>query len=341
MLNKESEEIIRKYQKTAISKNQPVTVFLTSSNRSEFIYHAISSILNQDYNNFCFVILDNFSDDGTEEIIKSFKDERMFFLQRTSTLEKPNFMFAFSICVTEYIVIFHDDDIVEKNYLSVMLPVIEQSDIQLLSPSSNILNQSGKIIRKPLNPSRIYLNDSYLKSFIKRDKKMAILCFPANMYQTNFYRNMNDYLKAVEAGPASDQYLILQTERNGGKIQVIPDRLINYRVHKNQSSSQMSGMMELQLIRFLMQDNYYKEKIIKYKKYFYKYLLSAYKALAINYSRNRDESVRNCLKMEKNFYSGLGWKCRMVCLAYNISYYFFSITIAPYAAWLRWKRKDE
>ena len=194
MLNKESEKIIRKYQKTAISKNQPVTVFLTSSNRSEFIYHAISSILNQDYNNFCFVILDNFSDDGT------------------STLEKPNFMFAFSICVTEYIVIFHDDDIVEKNYLSVMLPVIEQSDIQLLSPSSSILNQSGKIIRKPLNPSRIYLNDSYLKSFIKRDKKMAILCFPANMYQTNFYRNMNDYLKVVEAGPASDQYLILQTE---------------------------------------------------------------------------------------------------------------------------------
>lgn len=103
----------------------------------------------------------------------------------------------------------------------------------------------------------------------------------------------------------------------------------------------MSGVMELQLIRFLMQDNYYKRKIVENKKYLYRYILSAYKALAINYSRNRDSSIRGCMRMDKSFYAGLGWKCRIVCFAYNISYYFFGLTIVPYAAWLRWKCKNE
>ena len=197
MSNIKLENNIKKYQETARARNHLITVFLTSSNRKKYIRYAIESILNQDYKEFCFLILDNFSNDGTAELVHSYKDERLFFIQRESRLEEPNSVFAFSICVTRYIVVFHDDDIVEKNYLSVMLPLMKQSGVQLLSPSANIIDESGTVLKKQLNNSGIYLHDTYLKSFLKKDRNMAVIWFPASMYQTNFYRNMSNYLNII------------------------------------------------------------------------------------------------------------------------------------------------
>ena len=54
-----------------------ITVLMPVYNGSEFLGEAIESILNQTFNKFEFLIIDDGSTDQSIEQIKSYKDERI------------------------------------------------------------------------------------------------------------------------------------------------------------------------------------------------------------------------------------------------------------------------
>jgi glycosyltransferase involved in cell wall biosynthesis len=58
-----------------------VSVVMPTYNHANFISDAINSILSQTYTNWELIIVDNFSLDGTMEIVKKFNDPRIRFLQ--------------------------------------------------------------------------------------------------------------------------------------------------------------------------------------------------------------------------------------------------------------------
>lgn len=57
-----------------------VTIGLSVYNAEKYLYFAINSVLEQTYVNFEFIIIDDGSTDGSVEIIKSFKDDRILFI---------------------------------------------------------------------------------------------------------------------------------------------------------------------------------------------------------------------------------------------------------------------
>jgi glycosyltransferase involved in cell wall biosynthesis len=58
-----------------------ISIVIPTYNRADLIGKAIQSILNQTYNNWELIIVDNYSDDNTREVIKSFADSRISMLQ--------------------------------------------------------------------------------------------------------------------------------------------------------------------------------------------------------------------------------------------------------------------
>lgn len=62
-----------------MSKNNVplISVVMPTYNQAHFIKDAIESVLNQTYNNFELIIVDNYSKDNTEQIVKSFVDPRI------------------------------------------------------------------------------------------------------------------------------------------------------------------------------------------------------------------------------------------------------------------------
>ena len=62
-------------------KNPTVSVIIPTYNRAHLIGRAIQSVLNQTYRDFEIIVVDDGSTDNTEEVIKSFSDERIRYIK--------------------------------------------------------------------------------------------------------------------------------------------------------------------------------------------------------------------------------------------------------------------
>ncbi len=62
-------------------QKQLISVIMPTYNHAMFIGEAIDSVLNQTYQNFELIIIDNYSKDGTEKIVSSYRDDRIIYLK--------------------------------------------------------------------------------------------------------------------------------------------------------------------------------------------------------------------------------------------------------------------
>ena len=58
-----------------------VSIIIPTYNRARLLGRAIQSILNQTYSNFELIVVDDYSKDNTEHIVKSFRDERIRYIR--------------------------------------------------------------------------------------------------------------------------------------------------------------------------------------------------------------------------------------------------------------------
>ena len=61
-----------------------VTVIIPTHNRAEFLRHAISSVLEQSFQDFEIIVVDDASSDNTAEVVTRFHDERIKFIRHVN-----------------------------------------------------------------------------------------------------------------------------------------------------------------------------------------------------------------------------------------------------------------
>jgi glycosyltransferase involved in cell wall biosynthesis len=316
---------LEKYFNNYKFKNQIVTLFLTTHCRPEYLKIAIDSVLRQSYKNYYLIILDNMSGDNTKDIVEEFNDDRLIYIERESTIEMNNYQFAFSICKTKYLVVFHDDDIIESDYLNEVLNVMENTDYVALSVFADLIDGKGNIIKKHKAIDNVisFSGVDYFKALIKKESCESMV-FPAAIYRHSFY---NDIFKFSDqnCGPAGDQFIWLQTERYSGKFAIYNKVLIQYRMHNGQDSSQNAGVMELKLLNYLYNDEYYKQLIMENSLIFKNYLWYCYKGLVVNYVRNHS-NIREWFLINTE-YGNISKECKKIYKKFRFTYKNFALTM--------------
>lgn len=109
-----------------------VTVLLRAYNAEKFIAKAVESVLNQTEGDFEFFIRNNGSTDKTGEIIKSFKDSRIVYLEnKVNWVLDPGESSWWPEFHGEYIALLDADDYLDPRFIEVMYAAAKKRDADL------------------------------------------------------------------------------------------------------------------------------------------------------------------------------------------------------------------
>jgi len=108
--------------------NKTVGIYMPTHNRVDLLKKAIASLLEQTYQNFKLVVVNDGSSDGTQAYLESLTDPRISFIEhKTSTGACRSRNDAINTLDTELVTGLDDDDIFLPDRLSDLLSVYNQN----------------------------------------------------------------------------------------------------------------------------------------------------------------------------------------------------------------------
>lgn len=159
-------------------KQHKFTIVIVTRERAETLYWAIKTCLDQDYDNLEIIISDNFSQDNTKEVVKSFTDPRLKYINTGKRVQmSSNYEFALSHVKEGYVGVLGDDDGYFINSISYLNKIINHTKTQGISWSNGNyfwnnynIDAYRNFISLPVSNSVFYYNgNDRLERFHKRE----------------------------------------------------------------------------------------------------------------------------------------------------------------------------
>ncbi|MFX1394814.1 MAG: glycosyltransferase family 2 protein [Promethearchaeota archaeon] len=137
-------------------ENKLVSVITPTHNRANIIKEAINSVLNQTYKNFEYIIVDNGSTDNTEEIVRSFKDERIKYIWQENSGSPAGSRNTGMMAATGYYIAFCDsDDLWLPQKLEKQIEIFEKyDDLLLVATNAIFYPEKFKLFKNVLSISK-------------------------------------------------------------------------------------------------------------------------------------------------------------------------------------------
>lgn len=220
-------------------------------NGEKYLRKCIDSILNQSFEGFEFIIVEDCSQDSTLEILKSYQDSRIKIIQKVENKGFKGFVENLNLGIIQakgkYIARMDADDVAHPERLQKQYEFLEKNtDIFLVGTSANLIDEKNKNIG---HFSAICREENLKKMMLKKN----VIFHPTIMFRKEkniFYRDKfwgcEDY----------DFYLRLYSENK--KIVNLSDTLLDYRI-LNQSLSRAGNRFE-KLIFLEKAKIFYKER---------------------------------------------------------------------------------
>jgi len=229
-----------------------LTIFILCYNRPAYARLAIESVLRQTKKTFRLVVSDNSTNDELFRLVQT-EFPSVEYRRRVPSLPSSD---HFSTCVseaeTEFFCLFHDDDLMEPEYVDAMLNTMELHP-QAVAYGCNAVTLDGEIVRRG---SFFEPDDKYV--IIEGPRALAgryfsrypngFAPFPAYIYRSSVVKRIP--INPETGGKYSDVAWLLEISKNG-PIVWNSRNLIRYRIHAENDSNLESLRDRLKLLGFL------------------------------------------------------------------------------------------
>mgnify|MGYP006274477851 FL=1 len=211
-----------------------ISVLMPVYNAEPYLAEAIESILNQTFEDFEFLIINDGSTDNSAQIIDAYaqKDSRIIKIDNEENIGlAASLNVGLKQCNGAYIARMDADDISLPKRFEVQKKYLEQhSDIDLVGTFCSRFDDAGTYNTVSLLPHRDYLTAI---SVFRMPVIHATIMFRRELYDNEIYIYNPDYMAAEDAELFSRLIFLNQLSVN-----LIPERLYLYRINLN--SNQVS-----------------------------------------------------------------------------------------------------
>lgn len=128
-------------------RGDKISIILPTRNNEKTIFYSIKSILNQNYKNFELIIINDFSTDKTREVIQSFDDNRIVYLENKENLGATRSLIrGVNKATGDYIARMDGDDISVPDRLKIQLKYLKENPHIDLVATNIILFTKNEVI---------------------------------------------------------------------------------------------------------------------------------------------------------------------------------------------------
>jgi glycosyltransferase involved in cell wall biosynthesis len=212
-----------------------ISVLMPCFNGARWIAESIESVLNQTFSAFELIIIDGGSSDGSIDIIKEYieRDSRVILLERPGLGLSASLNLGIDTALGQWIARLDADDVSEPDRLALQLQAsTENPKLVFLGAGLIEIDEdgtSGKSFLYPEQSSQLLNNLVSFKRFPPHSSAF---------YRTSVVKKAGGYRTEIKRAEDLDLWLRLSEL---GELGSIPQRLVRYRKHANQTSNFEGG----------------------------------------------------------------------------------------------------
>ena len=237
---------------TSVEEENPlVSVLMPVYNAQKYLAQAIESILSQTYSHFELVIIDDGSTDGSADIIRSFHDKRIVFVENPGNLKIiATLNRGIDLCRGKYIARMDADDVSMPDRLEKQVRYMEQNpQVALCGSWVRLTNADGKVtgrVRNVAVPEQVKISLLFSVPFVH----------PSVMMRAEIIK---EFRYSPHALHCEDYDLWLRLAAQNYPMTNIPEYLLHYRWHsenisqeKNEEQTRQKNMLLRPYLEFFM-----------------------------------------------------------------------------------------
>ena len=129
-----------------------VSILIANYNNKDLLERSINSCKNQSYKNKEIIVFDDLSDDGSQDVLKKFKNIKVIYNKKKSGIPYLDAMNAyremFKVSKGEFIFFLDSDDFYKKDKLNILLKKFKNKKIKFIQDLSLIKNKKNFIFKE-------------------------------------------------------------------------------------------------------------------------------------------------------------------------------------------------
>ena len=211
-----------------MSQNHLISIILPTYNSETFISETISSVINQTYQNWELIIIDDCSTDNSMSIVDSFsKNEKRikFFKNKTNSGAAISRNIGLENSSGRFISFIDSDDVWELNKLEIQIKFMIVNNYAISFTEYNLIDEKGISLNKTIKVVKEIDYYGYLKN--------TIIGMSTSMIDLTKTENFE--FKNIRT--RQDTYLWITLLKRGLIAQGLNKTLVNYRVRKDSISA--------------------------------------------------------------------------------------------------------
>jgi hypothetical protein len=170
-----------------------VTIAIPTYNRADnLLRETLDSAVAQNYENLEILISDNASTDHTEDVVKSYTDQRIRYIKHENNLgQLGNSNFLVHEAKGEYFLMLHDDDIIDQDFVQTCMEAADyKSGTGLILTGSRVIDNDSNVLTTKENQADGMSTEDLILFWYRKKIHMFFCC---SLFGTEALRQAGGY----------------------------------------------------------------------------------------------------------------------------------------------------